>query len=49
MGDQVGKAVSGILYYAPKREFERVVNANCSPLERVELFAALCRINTLYT
>ena len=48
MGDQVGKAVSGALCYVPKHEFDRVLSANISEIEKVELFVALCRINTLY-
>lgn len=48
MGDQVGKAVSGTLYYVPHSEFQRVLRLDCSDIERVDLFSALCRINTLY-
>ena len=48
MGDQVGVAVAGTLYYVPKSEFERVLNLNCTDIERVDLYASLCRINTLY-
>jgi len=36
------------LSFVPKIEFERILNLNCSPLERAEIFANLCRINTLY-
>lgn len=48
MGDQVGIAVSGTLYYAPYKEFERIRALPVSAVEKTELFAALCRINTLY-
>ena len=48
MGDQVGVAVSGTLYYVPYKEFERVRSLCVGPLEKTALFAALCRINTLY-
>ncbi|MFQ3354317.1 MAG: transketolase [Paracoccaceae bacterium] len=48
MGDQVGVAVSGTLYYVPEEEFTRILKLNCTDVERVDLFAALCRINTLY-
>ena len=48
MGDQVGVAVSGILYYVPYNEFERIRELPLSPVEKTGLFAALCRINTLY-
>ena len=48
MGDQVGVAVSGTLLYVPYREFERVRSLSVGPVEKTTLFAALCRINTLY-
>jgi len=48
MGDQVGVAVSGTLYYVPFKEFERIRALSVSAVEKTELFAALCRINTLY-
>lgn len=48
MGDQVGVAVSGTLYYVPYKEFERVRSLTVGPVEKTALFAALCRINTLY-
>lgn len=48
MGDQVGVAVSGTLLYVPYKEFERVRSLPVGPVEKTTLFAALCRINTLY-
>ena len=48
MGDQVGVAVSGTLYYVPFKEFERIRALPVSTVEKTGLFAALCRINTLY-
>lgn len=48
MGDQVGVAVSGTLYYVPYKEFERIRTLSDPTVEKTELFAALCRINTLY-
>ncbi|MEW6572032.1 MAG: transketolase C-terminal domain-containing protein [Bacillota bacterium] len=36
------------LYFVPYREFQRVNNMNTSPEQGTALFAALCRINTLY-
>lgn len=48
MGDQVGIAVGGTLYYVPRNEFNRILESECSDLDRVALFSALCRINTLY-
>ncbi len=48
MGDQIGVAVSGTLYYIPIKEFERLRLLKLSPVEKTGLFAAFCRINTLY-
>jgi transketolase len=48
MGDQVGVAVSGSLYYVPYKEFERILTLDIDSIEKTALFAALCRINTLY-
>jgi transketolase len=48
VGDQVGQTVSGTLYFVPAREFERVLALPLGAVERTILFAALCRINTLY-
>ena len=48
MGDQIGVAVSGNLYHIPMKEFERIQALPATALERTSLFAALCRINTLY-
>ena len=48
MGDLIGKAVVGEMYYVPKEEFLRVLNSNLSPLDKTKIYASLCRINTLY-
>jgi len=48
MGDQIGVAVSGNLYHVPFEEFERIQTLSATAIERTSLFAALCRINTLY-
>lgn len=48
MGDQIGYAVGGTLYYVPGSEFERVRGLAAPPVAKTRLFAALCRINTLY-
>jgi transketolase len=48
MGDQVGIAVSGNLYYVPLKEFERIRALSISTVKKTNLFAYLCRINTLY-
>lgn len=48
MGEQIGVAVEGRLYYAPKGEFDRVRNLEVSPVARTAVFADLCRLNVLY-
>lgn len=48
MGDQVGVAVSGTLYYVPFAEFERIRSLAIDPIQKAKLFASFCRINTLY-
>jgi transketolase len=48
LGDQVGEAVSGTLYYVPYQEFNRIHTLPGSTIEKTSVFAAFCRINTLY-
>jgi transketolase len=49
LGDQVGEAVSGTLYYVPYQEFDRLrALLPGSIIEKTGIFAAFCRINTLY-
>lgn len=49
MGDLVGEAVEGTLYYLPLSEFERVRGANeLSKFQRAKLVADMCRLNALY-
>lgn len=48
MGDQVGVAVSGTLYFVPFKEFQRIRGLAIPAVEKTRIFAALCRINTLY-
>lgn len=48
MGDQVGHAVEGTLYYIPYAEFERVRGLAIPCLSRAEIFADMCRLNALY-
>lgn len=48
MGDQIGTAIGGQLYYVPKEEFDKVLTQDISDIDKVEIFAALCRINILY-
>lgn len=48
MGDQIGVGTSGTLHYVPITEFQRILAFPIDSLEKTALFAALCRINTLY-
>lgn len=48
MGDLIGTAVEGTLYYAARGEFDRIKTMNADPLERVAVFADLARLNALY-
>ncbi|MBY3267026.1 transketolase [Rhizobium laguerreae] len=48
MGDLVGQAVEGTLYYLPYKEFQRVRAMNASGEQRATLFSDMCRLNALY-
>ena len=48
MGDQVGQAVEGTLYYIPYSEFLRVRELDLPSEQRVAIFADMCRLNALY-
>lgn len=48
MGDQIGKAVTGKLYYAPIEEFDKVLSSDLDKIRKTEIFASLSRINTFY-
>jgi transketolase len=48
MGDLIGSAVSGTLYWVPRAELERVRRAEGPRFERAALFADACRLNALY-
>ena len=48
MGDQVGEAVEGTLYYIPYAEFERIRALKVPRTARAEIFADMCRLNALY-
>jgi transketolase len=48
MGDLVGTAVEGELYYIGKPEFDRVRGLNAARHEIVALFADMARVNALY-
>lgn len=48
MGDLVGQAVEGTLYYIPYPEFQRVCALNVPSERRAAIFADMCRLNALY-
>ncbi len=48
MGDLIGTAVDGTLYWASKREFDRIKIMNAPSLDRTAVHADLARLNTLY-
>jgi transketolase len=48
MGDLIGVALSGTLYYVPEEEFSRILSLPIDNIKKARLFASLCRINTLY-
>ncbi len=48
MGDLISQEVSGNLYFVPFKEFEKINQYDITNIEKAKLFAALCRINTLY-
>src|SRR5918995_4305643 len=47
MGDLIGNAVAGTLYYVPPSEFDRVRDFEDVP-RSTALFADMCRLNVLY-
>jgi transketolase len=48
VGDLVGEAVEGTLYYIPFVELQRVRNVPMSRKKRAALVADMCRLNALY-
>ncbi|MDC0575548.1 transketolase [Nitrosomonadaceae bacterium] len=48
MGDQIGQAVEGTLYYIPYTEFQQIRTVNMTREQRVAIFADMCRLNALY-
>lgn len=48
MGDQIGQAVEGTLYYIPYTEFQRIRVLNLPREQRAAIFADMCRLNALY-
>lgn len=48
MGDQVGQAVEGTLYFIPYGEFQRIRGLDLPSEERAAIFSDMCRLNALY-
>lgn len=48
MGDLVGQAVEGTLYYLPYPEFQRIRALDVPREQRAAIFADMCRLNALY-
>ncbi len=48
MGEQIGIAVEGRLYYVPLTEFARVRRLRADRVARTAVFADMCRLNALY-
>lgn len=48
MGDLIGTAVTGKLYFIKRAEFQRVRSFNAPPHEVTALFADMARLNALY-
>ncbi len=48
MGDQIGRAVEGALYYVPYSEFQRVRTEKLLSKQQAMIFSDMCRLNTLY-
>jgi transketolase len=48
MGDQIGSAIEGTLYYVPHTEFERIRALPIGKIPMIEVFSNMARLNTLY-
>lgn len=48
MGDLIGEAVEGTLYYAARPEFTRVVSLSAPLAQRLSAYADMARLNTLF-
>ena len=48
MGDLIGEAVTGKLYYVDIAEFRRILSSDLSAISKTKIFSAFCRINILY-
>jgi len=48
VGEQIGTAVEGRLYYVPRTELARVRALPADRVARTAVFADMCRLNALY-
>ena len=48
MGDLIGEAVEGTLYYIEPEQFDAIRSANLQRLDVAALFSDMCRLNALY-
>lgn len=48
MGELIGKAVEGELYYADRKEFDRIRSLNAEAKVRTAIFSDMARLNALY-
>jgi len=48
MGDLIGNAVEGTLYFIDRTEFQRILGLAAPNPARTRLFAEACRLNALY-
>jgi len=48
VGEQIGNAVEGRLYYVPEAELARIRSLAARPAARAAVFADACRLNALY-
>ncbi len=48
MGDLIGQAVSGKLYFIGKDQFQKIEKSDLNQITKVKITSTMCRLNTLY-
>jgi transketolase len=48
MGDLISESVTSDLFYIPKSEFDFVLDSKLNKIQKAEIIASMCRVNTLY-
>lgn len=48
MGDLIGQAVSGKLYFIGQEQFKKVEKSDLNKLTKIKIVSTMCRLNTLY-